>query len=95
MDNAFHLHHRAVQNYQLDSAFLAGDAAHIHTPVGAKAMNTGLQDVTNLAWKMALVLKYQASPTLLNTIKLSVIRWGKPWCIRPIEFLAGLLQKMC
>ncbi len=63
----FHLHHRAVENYQLDRTFLAGDAAHIHTPVGAQGMNTGLQDATNLAWKMALVLKYQAPSALLNT----------------------------
>lgn len=63
----FHLHHRAVKNYQIDRAFIAGDAAHIHTPVGGQGMNTGLQDVTNLAWKLAFVIRYQTSKELLET----------------------------
>lgn len=63
----FHLHHRSVKQYQKGNAFLAGDAAHIHSPVGGQGMNTGLQDVTNLAWKLALVLKYQSPKALLKT----------------------------
>ncbi len=63
----FHLHHRVVNQYQKDRAFLAGDAAHIHSPVGAQGMNTGLQDATNLAWKLAGVLKYAMHLKLLVT----------------------------
>lgn len=63
----FHLHHRAINQYQKGHAFLAGDAAHIHSPVGAQGMNTGLQDATNLAWKIALVLKNNSPKELLNT----------------------------
>ncbi|HVV68172.1 MAG TPA: FAD-dependent monooxygenase [Gammaproteobacteria bacterium] len=63
----FHLHHRAVYKCRLNRAFLAGDAAHIHTPVGAQGMNTGLQDASNLAWKIALVLKYHTPTTLLKS----------------------------
>ena len=37
--------------------FLAGDAAHIHSPAGGQGMNTGIQDAHNLAWKLALVEK--------------------------------------
>lgn len=66
----FRLHHRAVAKYQKGRAFLAGDAAHIHSPVGAQGMNTGLQDATNLAWKLALVTKYNGSPELLETYQL-------------------------
>lgn len=63
----FHLHHRIVPTYQKDHVFLAGDAAHIHSPVGGQGMNTGLQDAANLAWKLALVLKGIAPESLLET----------------------------
>lgn len=54
-------------SYQAHLCFLAGDAAHTFTPVGAQGMNTGLQDAYNLAWKLAFVLQHNALPTLLNT----------------------------
>ncbi len=66
----FHLHHRVVNQYQHDRAFLVGDAAHIHSPVGAQGMNTGLQDATNLAWKLAITLRKQLSDELLKTYTL-------------------------
>ena len=47
--------------------FVAGDAAHIHSPAGGQGMNTGLQDAANLAWKLALVLKGHAAGKLLDT----------------------------
>ena len=47
------------------SVFLAGDAAHIHSPFGAQGMNTGLQDAWNLAWKLRLALAGLAKPELL------------------------------
>jgi 2-polyprenyl-6-methoxyphenol hydroxylase-like FAD-dependent oxidoreductase len=40
--------------YQRGRVFLAGDAAHIHSPVGAQGMNTGIQDAWNLGWKLAM-----------------------------------------
>jgi 4,5-epoxidase len=46
---------------------LAGDAAHIHSPAGGQGMNTGMQDATNLAWKLALVVAGRASAELLDT----------------------------
>ncbi len=46
---------------------MLGDAAHIHSPVGAQGMNTGLQDAYNLAWKLALVVKGEADPGLLDS----------------------------
>ena len=49
--------------------FLLGDAAHIHSPVGAQGMNTGLQDAYNLAWKLALVVAGQADAALLDTLR--------------------------
>ncbi|KAG0054119.1 hypothetical protein BGZ83_011906 [Gryganskiella cystojenkinii] len=53
-----------------ERVFLAGDAAHIHSPSGGQGLNTGLQDVHNLAWKLALVLNKIASPALLETYPL-------------------------
>ncbi len=63
----FHLHHRVVDQYRKGRGFLAGDAAHIHSPVGAQGMNTGLQDAANLAWKIAGVLKANMPEGLLTT----------------------------
>ncbi len=66
----FHLHHRVVKQYQTGRAFLAGDAAHIHSPVGGQGMNTGLQDAANLAWKIAIATKNNISDELLTTYQL-------------------------
>lgn len=63
----YKLHHRVAEQFQQGRLFLAGDAAHVHSPVGAQGMNTGLQDAYNLAWKLAAVLQQQADPALLDT----------------------------
>lgn len=63
----YQISHRIVNQYASGRIFLAGDAAHIHPPVGGQGMNTGLQDVYNLAWKLALVLKNRAKVLLLDT----------------------------
>jgi len=51
----FRIHERKVAEYGRGRVFLAGDAAHIHSPAGGQGMNTGMQDAYNLAWKLALV----------------------------------------
>ncbi len=63
----YNLHHRRVENFTHGRVFLAGDAAHIHSPAGGQGMNTGLQDAYNLAWKMSFVLKGYLSPKILDT----------------------------
>src|SRR5262245_609829 len=63
--SGFRIHERKVNEYQKGRAFLCGDAAHIHSPAGGQGMNTGMQDAFNLAWKLALVQKGQAKPSLL------------------------------
>jgi 2-polyprenyl-6-methoxyphenol hydroxylase-like FAD-dependent oxidoreductase len=63
----FRLHHRAAVRYRAGPVFLAGDAAHIHSPAGAQGMNTGIQDAHNLAWKLAETLAGTADPALLDT----------------------------
>ncbi|MGS2616113.1 FAD-dependent monooxygenase [Micromonospora sp. LZ34] len=63
----FRLHHRAATRYRAGRVFLAGDAAHIHSPVGAQGMNTGIQDAVNLGWKLADALTGRGDPRLLDT----------------------------
>lgn len=63
----FRIHRRSVQQYKVGHALLAGDAAHIHSPVGGQGMNTGMQDAYNLAWKLALVARNEASEKLLDS----------------------------
>jgi 2-polyprenyl-6-methoxyphenol hydroxylase-like FAD-dependent oxidoreductase len=63
----FHSDERQAPAYRVGRVFLAGDAAHVHTPAGGQGMNTGLQDAANLAWKLAAVLRGHAGPALLDT----------------------------
>ncbi|MFO7561604.1 MAG: FAD-dependent monooxygenase [Enhygromyxa sp.] len=63
----FRLHERIAAQFRVGRVFLAGDAAHIHTPAGGQGMNTGIQDAYNLAWKLALVLGGRAGEPLLDS----------------------------
>jgi len=63
----FRLHHRQAMRYRQGRVFLVGDAAHIHSPVGAQGMNTGIQDAWNLGWKLAMVVEGLARPPVLDS----------------------------
>ena len=63
----YKVHSRRVGKFSDGRCFVAGDAAHIHTPAGAQGMNTGIQDGYNLAWKLAFVLNGKVDPSLLAT----------------------------
>ncbi len=65
--SSYRVHHRCVERLRAGRCFVAGDAAHVHSPVGAQGMNTGLQDVSNLAWKLALVVQGRAREDLLDS----------------------------
>jgi 2-polyprenyl-6-methoxyphenol hydroxylase-like FAD-dependent oxidoreductase len=73
----FKLHHRMVDRYGRGRVFLAGDAAHIHSPMGGQGMNTGIQDAYNLAWKMALVLEGKSPETILDSYNTERYKVGK------------------
>jgi FAD binding domain len=63
----FRIHHRQVAQLRVGRIFIAGDAAHIHSPYGGQGMNTGLHDVWNLVWKLDLVLHGRGSDSLLES----------------------------
>ncbi|HZC58841.1 MAG TPA: FAD-dependent monooxygenase [Chthoniobacterales bacterium] len=63
----FHIYHRKIPEFRAGRVFLAGDSAHIHSPAGGQGMNTGIQDVFNLAWKIALVAHGKSPESLLNS----------------------------
>ena len=65
--STYHVHHRVADHFRKGRAFLLGDAAHIHSPVGGQGMNTGIGDAINLAWKLAAVSGGRADPSLLDS----------------------------
>ena len=65
--STYRIHHRRAERFRQKRCFLLGDAAHIHSPVGAQGMNTGLQDAYNLAWKLALVVSGRSTESLLES----------------------------
>ena len=74
----FGINERKVADYRAGRVFLAGDAAHIHSPAGGQGMNTGIQDACNLAWKLALVHRGTcAAEPLLGSYSLERSEVGK------------------
>ncbi len=65
--SVYKVNSRAVNKFSVGRCFVAGDAAHIHSPAGGQGMNTGIQDAYNLAWKLAFVIKGDADEKLLDT----------------------------
>jgi 2-polyprenyl-6-methoxyphenol hydroxylase-like FAD-dependent oxidoreductase len=63
----FSIHRRLASRYRLNRVFLAGDACHIQSPLGAQGMNTGIADAFNLAWKLALFLDGMGGGRLLDS----------------------------
>jgi len=67
--STYHVHHRVADRFRAGRAFLLGDAAHVHSPVGGQGMNTGIGDAVNLAWKLAAVARGRASASLLESFE--------------------------
>jgi 2-polyprenyl-6-methoxyphenol hydroxylase-like FAD-dependent oxidoreductase len=68
--SAFRINERKVRDYRSGRVFLAGDAAHVHSPAGGQGMNTGMQDAFNLAWKLALVCRGECAESLLESFSI-------------------------
>jgi 2-polyprenyl-6-methoxyphenol hydroxylase-like FAD-dependent oxidoreductase len=65
--STYRVHHRVTDRFRKGRAFLLGDAAHIHSPVGGQGMNTGIGDAINLAWKLAAVTSGRAAERVLDS----------------------------
>ncbi len=65
--STYRVHHRVAAHFRKGRAFLIGDAAHIHSPVGGQGMNTGIGDAVNLSWKLAAVVHGRADASLLES----------------------------
>jgi 2-polyprenyl-6-methoxyphenol hydroxylase-like FAD-dependent oxidoreductase len=75
--STYHVHHRVTQHFRKGRAFLAGDAAHIHSPAGGQGMNTGIGDAINLAWKLAAVVAGRAPDSLLDSYEAERIGFAR------------------
>lgn len=67
--SVFRSHSRCAERFRDSQCFLIGDAAHVHSPVGAQGMNTGMNDAHNLAWKLAFVIRHTTSEKLLDSFE--------------------------
>jgi 2-polyprenyl-6-methoxyphenol hydroxylase-like FAD-dependent oxidoreductase len=65
--STYKVHSRKANAFMRERCFIAGDAAHIHTPAGGQGMNTGIQDAYNLAWKLAYTIKYKVDISILES----------------------------
>jgi 2-polyprenyl-6-methoxyphenol hydroxylase-like FAD-dependent oxidoreductase len=65
--STYKVHSRKADFFSKRRCFIAGDAAHIHTPAGGQGMNTGIQDAYNLAWKIAYKIRGEVNQEVLNT----------------------------
>jgi len=75
--STYRVHHRVAQQFRKGRAFLLGDAAHIHSPVGGQGMNTGIGDAVNLAWKLAAALEHSSSAALLDSYEVERIAFAR------------------
>jgi len=88
--SVYKLHHRCVNKFKEGNVFVAGDAAHVHSPAGGQGMNTGLQDSYNLAWKLSYVVKGIAGKELLETYneeRLPFAKWLMNFTDRGFEMM--------
>ncbi|MED1558651.1 FAD-dependent monooxygenase [Bacillus paramycoides] len=73
----YKVHHRVSEHFRKGRVFIAGDAGHIHSPVGGQGMNTGIGDAINLAWKLSAVLHKKADEKILDSYESERIGFAK------------------
>lgn len=75
--SAFTVQQRMIQKMRVGRCFVAGDAAHVHSPASGQGMNTGIQDAYNLSWKLADVVRGHADEALLDSYGAERVPIGK------------------
>jgi 2-polyprenyl-6-methoxyphenol hydroxylase-like FAD-dependent oxidoreductase len=74
--STYRVHHRVAQRFQEGRVFLLGDASHLHSPVGAQGMNTGIGDAFNLAWKLADMLNRRGTKGRIESYEIERIAFA-------------------
>jgi 2-polyprenyl-6-methoxyphenol hydroxylase-like FAD-dependent oxidoreductase len=87
----FRFEYRLAEKYRQNRVILVGDAAHIHSPVGALGLNTGIQDAANLGWKLAYYLKGKVNDEVLDSYELERRPVGNN-VVKGVGMLTHLLQ---
>ncbi len=90
--STYRVHHRVANAFAKGRAFLLGDAAHIHSPVGGQGMNTGIGDAVNLAWKLASVLKENSSAAVLESYEPERIAFARRLVATTDRVFAGVIN---
>jgi 2-polyprenyl-6-methoxyphenol hydroxylase-like FAD-dependent oxidoreductase len=88
--STFHIHRRNAPRFQVGRVFLAGDAAHLNSPAGGMGMNAGIQDVHNLAWKLAFALSSGGAESLLASYESE----RQSAVIRSVERVSDLVTRL-
>ena len=88
--STYRVHHRVADHFRKGRAFLLGDSAHIHSPVGGQGLNAGVGDAVNLAWKLAAVLRGQADATLLDSFEPERIAFARRLVATTDRIFAGV-----
>ncbi len=88
--STYRVHHRVADHFRQGRAFLLGDAAHIHSPVGGQGLNAGIGDAVNLAWKLAAVLRGRADASLLDTYEPERIAFARRLVATTDRIFAGV-----
>lgn len=91
--STYHVHHRVADRFGRGRVFLAGDAAHIHSPVGGQGMNTGIGDAVNLAWKLANVVHGHAETALLETYEPERIAFARRLVATTDRVFTGITRR--
>lgn len=87
--STFHIHCRTSPHFRLGRVLLAGDAAHLNSPVGGQGMNAGIQDAHNLAWKLARALEGGQAEALLASYEAE----RRPAILRSVDRFTDLLTR--
>jgi 2-polyprenyl-6-methoxyphenol hydroxylase-like FAD-dependent oxidoreductase len=91
--STYHVHHRVADSFRAGRCFLAGDAGHVHSPVGGQGMNTGIGDAANLAWKLAAALAGRASDTILDTYEPERIAFARTLVATTDRAFTGIIDR--
>ncbi|MES4905947.1 MULTISPECIES: FAD-dependent oxidoreductase [unclassified Streptomyces] len=89
--SVFSIQQRMVPRMGVGRVFVAGDAAHVHSPASGQGMNTGVQDAVNLAWKLAAVVRGEAGPRLLESYGAERVPVGER-LLHSTRFATALVQ---